>query len=429
MTIHEMNAVAGSETAIRTKVDRLNKPGVYEIRDGWNKPPRYLIIDSAMKQIPCDLGEAERAAFSELTDGDLVAHDVVLVEEGDARNEAAKASRSRIAEREEGLDDLPEGVEPWSARAALIRAGHDWIVTTELIYVERHDGNEVIPMARAFTREDTAEVLSVQGTDATPVNNRDALSLVDESAEVGMIEYERVLTNYRYVKINPKLKRSRYEWRVDEARVGVTFKLTEGDESTSGGRALASAGGMVLTSHDGSTAIEAVATVRVAGVLLYAPISYKTKHTSRVGDRLRTGRAAMESVVSSARELVALVRRARTCKANDGRIAWRIADALWPLPKDPTEKQKKAFESIVLDMHKRAKAFGTKKEYGALRYVLSARGRVQHNNDRPESAIPKRSYRRKVTEALLAVARLDAEDRAFPQAPGDVTFGSITGGE
>jgi hypothetical protein len=196
-----------------------------------------------------------------------------------------------------------------NARLALAAAGQDFTPVATRLFAETapevadvESPNapmtelSMVPTHRRIIRQDTGAHLSVMGSGYAPVPARELFSILDPMAKQGRIAYGAAML-----------------WNATQS---LHFSLPyDGVEGLT-------VGGVMVTSHDGSHALRAVATVMVGGRTIYAAPNWGTRHTKRMKDRIdEMAPAIMETVVSESEALILFAANAQVCGAAEATAA------------------------------------------------------------------------------------------------------------
>ena len=364
----------------------------------------YIVGQDGARKV--SRGDAERLALASLTPDQQAAHDMALAR-------AARAVDPYAAPA--GLDaEYPTALE------CLQACGTDFDVVPESL--RRRDEAGVASKVdgwRAIVRvvAGTLGVVLHVATDAYEiVLQRVALALLDVAAAAGRIRYRYSWMSTDQVRVRAIGVERAHNVAVVGRRVGIRFDLP--GLSAFSGRV--QAGGTLVTSHDGSTAIRATACLTFAGVSVFHLHTASWRHTSRVAERLTQSNEALDYLARAAR---GLIRDAEaTLNVPDDEAADVVLHALAP------ELFESVTEAAVPDKAERATAQQERDEklaasrkrlvdgaalladahkdvyLGGFRFVLAAPGFASNRE------ISMQSYydglaRERMTTALLALAR------------------------
>lgn len=401
-TLRKLQFVPG-----RISPDLLDAPRVWFRQPGSYVEERrgmltyYLVPkDGTPKMVSRD--EAEQAAREELT----------------PEQDAADGHLKARADRERDPDAAPAGLSnPYPSALDCLRAhpGTDFGVHAERIYRQAPDGSfQPVDGYRLVARDDTRAVLHAASDAYEEVSQAIPLSLLDAEATEGRIAY-------RYAWASSDLQRVRGVGSevgknvvVNGRRVGIRFDVP-GVSSRIAGLA---AGGTLVTSHDGSTAIRATACLTLAGVTVFHTNTHSWRHSSKVEDRLKQSRATL---LYLARAASGLVRDAEACvRVPAAEAADTVLRAVAPElyeeapalgeegARTPEERQEWIEEQTnerarcLQRLHETAGRFWG--ELGGLRFVLAAP--YSRSNRAPrERSYYDGSARERISAALVALAR------------------------
>jgi len=215
----------------------------------------------------------------------------------------------------------------WPGREeAMEAAGHNFTVRTKAVYeeieVEYTIGHRSIPGYHAVVREDTGVVLSVMPETYQPIQNEMMWNIVDALVSKPEVHYETGGT----------LRGGRRLWVM--AWLDEPWQL-EGDDSLTLPRLC------VVTSHDGTRALEVMALVtRVVCENTYQAgrseaircgYYYAFRHTANVQERLQQSDEALETVRRHFDMYKGLVQRLATVRLTNTQLE-AFVNAFIPLP-------------------------------------------------------------------------------------------------
>jgi hypothetical protein len=249
-----------------------------------------------------------------------------------------------------------------------------------------------VPTHVRIVRDDTAAHLSVMGSEYTPVAARLWFSVLDPQAASGRIRYSTS--------------------RLWDAVQTLHFRLPH--ESIPG----LFIGGVMATSHDGSTALRATATVEVYGRMIYSQGTWSTRHTRFVAARVGgLAKSIMETVVSESEALIVACANAQHVDAGSA------ADAIFALPdfaaiverrakieatdddKAAGDKRAKAMAEARVQLAGIAANFPT--YLGGLRFVIAA-GEFGARGEVSDYSWHNGVARERATQALVRLAAVGA---------------------
>ena len=414
MTIQKLEAVPGAAQARLAPAPHpwFKHPGAYvEVRH--DERVYYIVSDTGTARV--EQGEAERYALAALTPEQQVAHDV----------------NTATADRDVRRD--PDAALP----------GLDSQYPTALECLQAHPGCEFEVVAQSVRRQDAAEpgaeltppipgwraiVRLVAGaigvvlhiaTDAYEiVQSRVALSLLDRAARRGVLLYRFAWASIDAVRIRAIGAERATTQTVEGRRVGIRFDLPSVEARAFSGRM--QAGGTLVTSHDGSTAIRATACLTFGGVSIFHVDTASWRHSSQVAHRLAQADAALDYLIRAASglmrdaegtvnvpddEAAEVVLRALAPKLYE-----RITEAQYPVHEEWVAAEKEQHERCVKAykrLQDRASELTSmhKDVYlGGFRFVLAA-PHFASNRQVSTNSYYDGLARERMTTALLALAR------------------------
>lgn len=409
--IQRLQAVVGSSEArlVPAQHPWFKRPGVYvqTERDG----NVYYVVPATGSPRRVTKEAAEEAALVEL--GDVAV----------AANEAAKAQQARDAARADGFEASPlEGIAFPTALDCLQKFGAEFEVFAE--QNARLDGTRVPGwrniLRRAGNKDGSDSVLHV-ATDAYEiVPQRVALSLLDRLARLGNagIRYRFAWASREMMRVRAPGEEKGRNVEINGRRVGLSFDVPSVEVRAFAGRV--HAGGSLVTSHDGSTAIRATACLTFAGITIFHVNVRSWRHSSKVATRLAQSKEAFSYLVNAARSLVRDAEA--TINVPDDEAADVVLRATAPelfeadpaigsMPDaDRAAKIKAKADKLAASrkrLHDRARAITSEHKdvfLGGFRYVLAAPSAFSNR------AITAASYydglaRERMTAALVALAR------------------------
>lgn len=362
----------GARQAVRKAGD-----GVYEIHDGDGHAAKitwFRYFSSGSPAITLTKDEAEETVRLQQSIDQQVASRLTAQPMTDAGH-LTRTAQQVLAEA--GLDFVPERRELFSNPAP--EGGVD--ASQTMLPVPSH---------RRIVRGDTGLHLSVMAETYTPVAARDWFGILDQAACDKRLDFTRAT--------------------MFNATQELAFRLP-GCPSPR-----VDVGGALTTSHDGTCALRATASVRVQTrnytYTIYSSRSYSTRHTTFVADRVRNlATPIMNHVVESSESLIAAVAAAidTPLVAAVDVVLRTLAERIETRAKvEPTDddvqaaaKRAKAQADARTELLGWASAFDT--ELGGLRAVLAA-GEFGMRNGASDHAWNHGTARDRATEALLAIA-------------------------
>lgn len=392
------------------KTDIRSNPGAYVEVDREERS--FYIVPKEGKPFRSNEHAATTFALDMLSAEDKARHEMML----------AVASRN-AARRDDSFAASPlEGVEFPTCADLLRKFECDFrVVAKNAGYFEpmvpgKSDATwHLSPGFRMTVREDNGVTLHASTDAYQIVQSVDALNLLD-----GFAKKRGILYRYAWKSIESQRVRAVGAERgknvdIEGRRVGIRFDL-DGVRGAFDGRI--SAGGTLVTSHDGSTAIKATACLYFAGVTIFHTNVRSWRHTSKVEARLDDSKDALEYLVRAAR---ALVRDAEACATVSSEEACdvvlrAVAPDLFAAVPDTLDEVKraelvKARATKLVECRKRLHAAAAtwrrnagETNIGGFAYVLAAPHFASNR------AVGVESYfdglaRERMTTALLAVAR------------------------
>lgn len=408
MTILRLLAVLGVSEAQPTPIAEprlwFKTPGVYveSTRDG----NVYYVVPEVGSPRRVEQEEAERTARAELSPLQQAA------------SEALRAEQARDAARRSGFEASPlHDIRFPTALDCLNQFGAEFEVFAEQDH--RKDGTPV-PGWRNIIRRDTNVTLHC-ATDAYEIVPQSvALSLLDKLARQGQqgIVYRYAWASKENMRVRAPGAEKGENVEIVGRRVGIRFDVPTVETQAFAGRV--SAGGTLMTSHDGSTAIKATACLTFGGVTIFHVDVRSWRHSSQVALRLTQSKEAFTYLVRAAR---GLVRDAEaTVNVPDDEAADVVLRALAPelFEADPVigsmpdadrlAKIKQKADKLASSrqrLHARAQLLTSQNPdvfLGGFRYVLAA-PHFASNRAVSEASYYDGLARKRMTAALVALAR------------------------
>lgn len=407
MAIQKLQFVPGDREASLAVATHpwFKHPGVY-VQDGRDGNVYYVVSESCSpRRVEKDV--AERAALAALAPEQQAAHESLL------------AAQAREAARADGFEASPlDGVLYPTALDCLTACGAEFDVVPDTIYRRKADGTFLaIPGWRHIFRPDRETTLHCVTDAYEAVPQRDPLSMLDGMARQGAVLYRHAWESTERMRVRPVGDETGTNVRIDGRRVGIRFDVPSVETRAFDGRV--KAGGSLVTSHDGSTAIRATACLTFASITIFNVDVRSWRHSSKVAARLSQSKEAFAYLVRAAR---GLVRDAEaTVNVPDDEAADVVLRAMEPvlfeappvgsLPDDERaaiiRSRAEKVTAARLRLHTRARTITAEHPdvfLGGFRYVLAAPSAFSNRT------ISAASYydglaRDRMTTALIALAR------------------------
>ena len=405
-TFYRLTFVVGTVSPRLTEVDKStirSTPGAYtEVdRDTTN----YYIVPATGAPRRATRTEAETVALGEFSLSDLTAHNMAL------------ANAARKEARKDGFEASPLDNIKFRTAADLLREFEcDFSVVARDACYKVGDVHHDAVGFRATVREDNGVTLHMSTDAYEVVQSVNALNLFDRAAAKGEILYRYAWQSIESQRVRAVGAERGHNVEIRGRRVGIRFGVDGVKSMTFGSRI--EAGGTLVTSHDGSTAIKATACLTFAGVTIFHVDVRSWRHSSQVAARLETGKDALDYLARATRGLVrdaeATVGVSNVDAANT--VLRALAPELFePVaanldPKVTAELQKARDQKLTdcrLRLHSAAKRFDSLNEaqgIGGFAYVLAAPF-FASNREVNAASYYDGLARERMTTALLALAR------------------------